>query len=117
MDTIPLNDVSYYELLNELVRQEPAAALDPEIMGHCRYRHREAQAVRSRCPDAENPVRGVIDELLGGGQRLARLVAVPPWQLCNGPGSASRSHRPLLADHSSSLPDRNSFRCGGGSPE
>ncbi len=33
MDTIPPNDSSYYELINELVQQEPAGALDPEIMG------------------------------------------------------------------------------------
>jgi len=33
MDTIPPNDASYYELINELVQQEPAGALDPEIMG------------------------------------------------------------------------------------
>ncbi len=33
MDTIPPNDVSYYEMIDELVQQEPAGALDPEIMG------------------------------------------------------------------------------------
>ena len=33
IDTIPPNDSSYYELINQLVQQEPAGALDPEIMG------------------------------------------------------------------------------------
>jgi hypothetical protein len=33
MSTIPPSDFSYYELINELVQQEPADALDPEIMG------------------------------------------------------------------------------------
>ena len=33
MDTIPPNDVSYYQLIDELVQREPAGALDPEIMG------------------------------------------------------------------------------------
>jgi hypothetical protein len=33
MSTIPPNDFSYYELLNELVQQEPATALEPERMG------------------------------------------------------------------------------------
>ena len=33
MSTIPPNDLTYYELINELVQQEPAGALDPEIMG------------------------------------------------------------------------------------
>jgi hypothetical protein len=33
MNTIPPNDFSYYEMLNEVVQQEPAGALDPELMG------------------------------------------------------------------------------------
>jgi hypothetical protein len=33
MNTIPPNDFSYYEMLNETVQQEPATSLDPELMG------------------------------------------------------------------------------------
>jgi len=33
MNTIPPNDWTFYELLNEIVQQEPAASLDPELMG------------------------------------------------------------------------------------
>jgi len=33
MNTVPPNDFSYYELLNEIVQQEPATSLDPELMG------------------------------------------------------------------------------------
>ena len=33
MNTIPPNDYTYYELLNEVVQQEPATALDAELMG------------------------------------------------------------------------------------
>jgi hypothetical protein len=33
MNTIPPSDFSYYEMLNEVVQQEPATALDPELMG------------------------------------------------------------------------------------
>jgi len=33
MNTIPPNDFSYYEMLNEVVQQEPAGSLDPELMG------------------------------------------------------------------------------------
>jgi hypothetical protein len=33
MNTIPPNDFSYFEMINELVQGEPAEALDPEIMG------------------------------------------------------------------------------------
>ncbi|KOF20240.1 hypothetical protein AC244_09265 [Ensifer adhaerens] len=32
-NTIPPNDFSYYEMLNEVVQQEPATSLDPELMG------------------------------------------------------------------------------------
>ena len=33
MNTIPPNDWTFYEMLNEVVQQEPATALDPELMG------------------------------------------------------------------------------------
>ena len=33
MNTIPPNDFSYYEMLNEIVQQEPATSLDAELMG------------------------------------------------------------------------------------
>jgi hypothetical protein len=33
MNTIPPSDSSYYEMLNEVVQQEPATSLDPELMG------------------------------------------------------------------------------------
>ncbi len=33
MNTIPPNDWTFYEMLNEIVQQEPATALDPELMG------------------------------------------------------------------------------------
>ena len=32
-NTIPPSDFSYYEMLNEMVQQEPATSLDPELMG------------------------------------------------------------------------------------
>jgi hypothetical protein len=33
MNTVPPNDWSFYETLNEIVQQEPATSLDPELMG------------------------------------------------------------------------------------
>ncbi|MCO6424180.1 DUF1254 domain-containing protein [Sinorhizobium meliloti] len=33
MNTVPPNDFSYFEMLNELVQQEPATSLAPELMG------------------------------------------------------------------------------------
>src|SRR5262245_9767723 len=33
MNTLPPNDWSFYEMLNEVVQREPATSLDPELMG------------------------------------------------------------------------------------
>ena len=33
INTIPPNDFSFFEMLNEIVQQEPAGTLDPELMG------------------------------------------------------------------------------------
>jgi hypothetical protein len=33
MNTVPPNDWSFYETLNEIVQQQPATSLDPELMG------------------------------------------------------------------------------------
>jgi hypothetical protein len=33
MNTIPPNDFSFYEMLNEVVQEQPAGSLDPELMG------------------------------------------------------------------------------------
>ncbi|BCH25983.1 hypothetical protein MesoLjLc_59020 [Mesorhizobium sp. L-8-10] len=33
MNTVPPNDWTFYEMLNEVVQSEPATALDPELMG------------------------------------------------------------------------------------
>ena len=33
MNTIPPNDFSYFEILNDVVQKEPTGSLDPEIMG------------------------------------------------------------------------------------
>ncbi|WFB35510.1 DUF1254 domain-containing protein [Kiritimatiellota bacterium B12222] len=33
MNTLPPNDWTYYEMLNEVIQQEPATSLDPELMG------------------------------------------------------------------------------------
>ena len=59
MNTIPPNDWTFYEMLNEVVQQEPATSLDPELMGPDRcHRHRQGQAVRPRCANEEDPHRG-----------------------------------------------------------
>ena len=32
MNTVPPTDFSYFEMINDLVQQEPAEAMDPEII-------------------------------------------------------------------------------------
>ena len=34
MNCIPPSDISFYEMLDEIVQREPVGALDPELMGH-----------------------------------------------------------------------------------
>ena len=56
MNTIPPSDFSYCEMLNEAVQMQPADVMDPEIAGQIgRDRHRERQALQSRCPDEKDP--------------------------------------------------------------
>ena len=37
MNTIPPNDFSYFEMINNLVQQEPAEAMDPDIIRRRSY--------------------------------------------------------------------------------
>ena len=76
MNTIPPNDFSYFEVINDLVQREPAGALDPEIMGSLAgSRHREGQALQSRCANEKDPDRR-------GGHRNGRG---PNRQLASSP--------------------------------
>ena len=57
-NTVPPGDYHAFELLNKVVQQEPATALDPELMGPLAAdRHRQGQALRARRPDEEDPHR------------------------------------------------------------
>ena len=65
MNTIPPNDFGFYEMLNELVQQEPATSLDPELLGLAGGRRdHQGQAVCARRADEEDHHRST-----GGGQR------------------------------------------------
>ena len=58
MNTIPPNDFSYFEMLNEVVQQEPAGVARSGADGAAgRHRHRQGQAVRARRADEEDPDR------------------------------------------------------------
>ena len=59
INTIPPNDFSFYEMLDEVVQQEPAELAGPRTDGPDRRdRHRQGQTLCARCPDEEDPHRG-----------------------------------------------------------
>ena len=54
----PPSDFTFFEMLNAIVQQEPADALDPELHGPTGgHRHREGQAVQAGRADEEDSHR------------------------------------------------------------
>ncbi|MFN9211168.1 MAG: DUF1214 domain-containing protein, partial [Betaproteobacteria bacterium] len=86
MNTIPPNDFSFYEMLNELVQQEPATALDPELMGPIAA----IGIVKGKpfAPDAR--MRKILTDALAVGNATSRSLFMAPrapeWY--HFPGSA-----------------------------
>lgn len=74
MNTIPPNDFSFYEMLNELVQQEPAAALDPELMGPIAA----IGIVKGKpfAPDAR--MRKILTDALAVGNATSRSLFMAP---------------------------------------
>jgi hypothetical protein len=86
INTIPPNDFSYYELLNEVVQQEPATALDAELMGSIAA----IGIVKGKpfAPDAR--MKRILTEAVAVGNATARSLFMrprdPSWYYY--PGSA-----------------------------
>ena len=58
MNTVPPNDFSYFEMINDLVQKEPVGRARPGDHGVAgRDRHREGQALQSRCANEKDPDR------------------------------------------------------------
>ena len=74
MNTIPPNDFSYYELLNEAVQQEPATALDPELMGPIAA----IGIIKGKpfAPDAR--MRKILTDALAVGNATSRSLFMAP---------------------------------------
>ena len=74
MNTIPPNDFSYYEMLNDVVQQEPATALDPELMGPIAA----IGIVKGKpfAPDAR--MRKILNEALAVGNAASRSLFIAP---------------------------------------
>ena len=84
--TIPPNDFSFYEMLNDVVQQEPATALDPELMGPLAA----IGIVKGKpfAPDAR--MKGILTEALALANATSRSLFMnprePDWYYY--PGSA-----------------------------
>jgi len=74
INTIPPNDYSFYGMLNELVQEEPAGALDPEIAGQ--FNAIGIAKYKSFDPDAR--MKKVLTEAVATGNAAARSLAVRP---------------------------------------
>ncbi|WP_257605335.1 DUF1254 domain-containing protein [Pseudomonas sp. UMAB-40] len=74
MNTIPPNDFSAYELLNELVQQEPATTLDAELMGSLAA----VGIVKGKpfAPDAR--LKKIMTEALAAANATARSLLMNP---------------------------------------
>ena len=74
MNTIPPNDFSYYEMLDALVQEQPAEALEPEIGGQ----FAAIGIVKGKpfSPDAR--MRKILTDAVGIGNASARTVALRP---------------------------------------
>lgn len=74
MNTIPPNDISYYEMLNEVVQQEPATALDPELMGPIAA----IGIIKGKpfAPDAR--MKGILTEALALANASSRSLFMSP---------------------------------------
>lgn len=74
MNTVPPNDYSFYELLNDMVQREPATALDPELMGPLAA----IGIVKGKpfAPDAR--MKRLLGEAVAAGNAASRTLLVAP---------------------------------------
>ena len=77
MNTVPPSDFSYFEMLNDVVQKEPVGRARPGDHGiaGC-HRHREGQALQSRCADEEDPDRRGRDRKRRGAHPELEVASV-----------------------------------------
>ena len=71
MNTLPPNDFSFYELLDELVQAEPASALDPEIAGHLR----SIGIIKGQDFKPDARMRKILEEAVAIANATARTIS------------------------------------------
>ena len=74
MNTVPPNDFSYFQLLNDLVQQEAATAIDPELMGPI-----AAIGIAKGKPFAPDArMKKIMTEAVAVGNAASRSLLVAP---------------------------------------
>ena len=73
-NTIPPNDDSYWDLINEVVQSEPAGAADPEILGLLA----SVGIVKGQPFDPDARMRKILSEAVAVGNATARTVSFDP---------------------------------------
>jgi hypothetical protein len=74
MNTVPPNDFSFYEMLNEIVQQEPATSLNPEQMGSV-----AAIGIRKGKPFApDERMKNILTEAVAVGNATSRSLFMHP---------------------------------------
>jgi hypothetical protein len=71
MNTVPPNDASFYEMLNALVQEEPAEALDPELAGQ----FAGIGIVKGKTFDPDDRLRNLLATAAIIGNAASRTVA------------------------------------------
>jgi hypothetical protein len=73
-NTIPPNDYSYWEAINEVVQAEPAEAGDPEILGYLAA----VGIVKDKPFAPDERMRGILEDAVAVGNATARTIAFAP---------------------------------------
>ncbi|GAA3065137.1 DUF1254 domain-containing protein [Rhizobium viscosum] len=74
MNTIPPNDWSYFEMLNEVVQREPATSLDPELMGPLAA----IGIVKGKPFAPDERMKKIMSEALAVGNATSRSLFMSP---------------------------------------
>jgi hypothetical protein len=72
MNTVAPNDFGHFEMLNELVQHEPAAALDPELAGQ--FAAIGIRKGETFAPDAR--LRAILEDAAATGNAASRMVGM-----------------------------------------
>ena len=72
MNTIPPNDYSFFEFLNEAVQSQPASALDPEVAGH----FAGIGIVKDKPFNPDARMKKILQESAAVGNAVSRAVSL-----------------------------------------